>query len=110
MGNPASNTEEVFLEFVGQKVIGILLAEDFGSNLQQNVLIFEDGRGVGWYDSGAFRVVRADDVRMAVARRRQAAEKTRDMAQRMLDLAGNLPDADQSKPTKGRKKSAAKSR
>ena len=75
MGNPASNTDDCFREFIGLRVKGAVMLRD------SRLLIFEDGRGLVVHHNGSFWVRSKEDVAREVSlRRRHLEDVQREMA------------------------------
>ena len=100
MGNPASNTQECFREFIGQELIGLLFGRvpqlASASTSLGTTMIFRDGRGLFISATGAWWVVSADDVRAAVRHRRDELIKAHDDLQTVLIMDRLLEAAEAS--------------
>lgn len=85
MGNPASNTNDCFREFIGQRVKGLVMAAD------SRTLVFEDGRGLTVHHNGSFWVTAKQEVDRAIEERRQHLRHVEREIQDVLALSGEPP-------------------
>jgi hypothetical protein len=82
MGNPTSNTNDCFREFIGQRVKGVILTAE------NRMLVFEDGRALTVHHNGSYWVSNAVDVSFALAERRRHLQTVEREIRDLLTLAG----------------------
>jgi hypothetical protein len=89
---PASNTPECFTEFIGQRFVGVLHGALPRGNQEvaagTKALIFEDGRALVFYSTGAYAVYSKEEVDWAVAATRRRIEASQAELAGVLALAG----------------------
>ena len=91
--SPASNTNDCFREFIGQKVVGVLFdaLPINGKHHSSKALIFEDGRALTIYANGSFWVDSKEDVERAIAQKAEQIKRLQAEHAEVLVLAGRLP-------------------
>ncbi len=87
MENPASNTEDCWREFIGQRLKGLVI------NPESRTLVFEDGRGLTVHHAGSYWITPVLDVTRAIEERRQHLRRIERDLQDVLLLAGEPPTA-----------------
>lgn len=91
---PASNTNDCFSEFIGQRVVGTLFGalppsrRDIACGTK--TLVFEDGRGLTISERGSFWIDSAEDVKRAIDIKKRELDKTKQEIKGVLGLAGAL--------------------
>ena len=101
----ASNTQECFTEFIGQKYIGVLFGQlRPNTGLEEYTLVFEDGRGLCFSDRGTYWIASAQHVAAAVKREEARLRDNQREIERVLAMAGSLPPvSSKPKEKKGKK-------
>lgn len=88
----ASNTNDCFREFIGQKVKGVLFGAlprsrpDLAASTK--TLVFEDGRGLTIAGNGSFWIDSKEDVGRAIGREHDRLKQTKKEIAGILALAG----------------------